>query len=91
MNRADFVREVADRAEITQGKADDAINAVFDALRDLMVKGDEFHQVGFGKFGSKQRSARQGMNPATGEMTTYPAKRVPTFQPGSKLKAAVAE
>lgn len=54
-----------------------------------MKSGDKVQMVGFGSFEVKERPARVGRNPRTGEPMTYPACKVPTFKPGKPLKDAI--
>jgi len=88
MTKQDLVNEVA-KVGITKKQAAAAVNAVFDALKGALAKGDRVNLVGFGSFSVKQRAAREGRNPRTGRKLKIPAKKVPVFRPGKDLKEAV--
>ena len=60
-----------------------------DAVETAMKSGDKVQMVGFGSFEVKERPARVGRNPRTGESMTYPACKVPVFKPGKALKDAI--
>jgi DNA-binding protein HU-beta len=58
-------------------------------ITDTLVRGEEVQLIGFGTFGVKDRKARAGFNPQTREPMHVPARRVPVFRAGAKLRAAV--
>ncbi len=62
------------------------INAVFGAIGDALAKGEAVQLIGFGTFGVKERAAREGRNPRTGEVVKIKASKVPTFKAGKALK-----
>ena len=66
-----------------------AVDAVLDSLQEVLSRGGEVNFTGFGKFTVADRSARQGVNPQTGEKIQIAASRVPRFSAGSSLKSAV--
>lgn len=90
MNKGDFVDAVANKLGSTKTDASDAIDAIFDVITKQLVEGGEVNVAGFGIFRAKQRKARQGVNPRTGEKIQIPAKMVPKFRPSKTLKDAVA-
>ena len=83
-NKAELVEAVVKKTGFTK-----AVNAVFDALQDIIASGDKISLVGFGTFGTVERSERTGRNPQTGEPMTIPARTVPHFKAGKVLKEAV--
>ena len=89
MNRADLVNHVADIASLPKAATGKAVDAVFEAIRDAMVRGEEFTQVGFGSFSVTERPAREGRNPKTGETIQIPAGKVLKFKAGKVLKSVV--
>ena len=89
MNKADLVAAVAEKAGISKKDSEKAVNAAFDAITAALVAGDKVQLVGFGAFETKERGARVGRNPRTGESMTYPACKVPVFKPGKALKDAI--
>ncbi|MGI6065105.1 MAG: HU family DNA-binding protein [Bacillota bacterium] len=90
MNKADLVNNVAEKAEITKKDAEKAVNAVFASISDALAVGDKVQLVGFGTFEVKERAARVGRNPQTGETIEISAAKVPGFKAGKGLKDAVA-
>ena len=65
------------------------VNAVFDSMTDALAKGERIEIRGFGSFMVKQRTAREGRNPRTGEIVSVAAKRVPLFKVGKELRLRV--
>ena len=90
MNKADLVNNVAEKAEITKKGIEKAVNAVFASISDALAVGDKVQLVGFGTFEVKERAARVGRNPQTGETIEISAAKVPGFKAGKGLKDAVA-
>jgi len=88
MTKQDLVDKVAEMG-MTKKQATIAVNAVFDAIKDSLVAGDKVSLVGFGNFSVKERAAREGRNPRTGEPLEIPAKKMPVFKPGKALKDSV--
>jgi len=88
MNKADLVEAVAE-VVATKKEAAAAVDAVLDAIKKALKKGETVTLVGFGTFKVAKRKARKGRNPRTGETIKIPAKKVPVFRPGSELKKAV--
>lgn len=89
MNRTDLVSEIAKQAEITQTQASAALGAAIEAISAAVANGDKVTLPGFGTFESRERSARTGRNPQTGEEIKIPAGKRVKVTAGSKLKAAV--
>lgn len=89
MNKTELVSAVAEKAEMTKKDAEKAINAVFASIEEALAKGDKVQLVGFGTFEVRDREARKGRNPQTGEEIEIPATRVPAFKAGKALRDAV--
>ncbi|MDI6812115.1 MAG: HU family DNA-binding protein [Desulfitobacteriaceae bacterium] len=89
MNKAELVTAVAEKADMSKKDAEKAVNAVFSAIEDALVKKDKVQLVGFGTFEVKDRAERTGLNPQTKEKITIPASKVPGFKAGKALKDAV--
>jgi len=89
MNRQDLVAKIANEAGITKKAANAALNAVVDGITLSLEKGDKVSLVGFGTFKVNERNARTGVNPQTKEKIQIPARKVPVFKAGKKLKEAV--
>ena len=91
MTKTDLINAVAEKAELSKKDADKAVAAVFAAISDSLVAGDKVQLVGFGTFEVRDRAAREGKNPATGEKIQIAATKVPAFKAGKALKDIVNE
>ncbi len=89
MNKTELVNAVAESAELSKKDATKAVDAVFDAIQEALSNGDKVQLIGFGNFEVRERSARKGRNPQTGEEIEIAASKVPAFKPGKQLKEAV--
>ncbi len=89
MNKTELVAEVAAKAEITKVAAAKAVEAVMEAVKDTLVKGDQVTLIGFGTFSVRDRAARKGRDPRTKEEIQIKASKVPAFKAGKGLKDAV--
>jgi DNA-binding protein HU-beta len=90
MNRKDLVETVAREADLSTAQADAALKALVDGVVAAVAGGDKVTIAGFGTFESRQRSARTGRNPQTGETMEIAASVAPAFKPASGFKQAVA-
>ena len=88
MNKTDLVNAVAAKG-FTKKDADAAVAAVFEAIEGALVKGDKVQLIGFGTFEVRERAAKEGRNPKTGEIIKIAASKVPAFKAGKALKDAV--
>lgn len=91
MNKMDLVASVAEKTDITKKEAEKVIVQVFASIEEALAKGDKVQLVGFGTFEVKERAARVGRNPRTGEQIEIAATKVPVFKPGKALREAVAK
>jgi DNA-binding protein HU-beta len=91
LNSADLIEHVAETADVDKGAAKRAVAAVLAGIVNAAKTGDEVNLAGFGKFKVKERPARRGRNPATGEAIEIPASRKIGFTPAKQLKDAIAE
>lgn len=89
MNKTELIAAVAEKAGLSKKDADAAVTAVFDAVTAELVKGEKVQLIGFGTFETRERAAKQGRNPRTGETMTIEASKVPAFKAGKALKDAV--
>ncbi|MBX6351248.1 MAG: HU family DNA-binding protein [Clostridia bacterium] len=89
MNKSQLVQRVAEQTGITKRQAGQVVNAVFDSIRSSLQSGNRVSLVGFGSFEVRQRKARQGRNPRTGQRLRINARRVPVFRAGRPLRDAV--
>lgn len=86
MNKSELANEIARRAKLSKAKALETLNACFESIKSTLKKGQKVQLVGFGTFSVKQRKARLGRNPKTGEQIQIKARKVPAFQAGAELK-----
>jgi integration host factor subunit beta len=89
MTKADLVERVAKDAELTKKDAEQLVEIVFDSIVASLNEGQKIELRGFGSFRVRQRNARNGRNPKTGEPVEIPAKRVAYFKPGKELKELI--
>ncbi len=89
MNKTDLISEVAARTGMTKKDIEKVVNAFFSTIEGTLKSGDKVQLIGFGTFEVRDRQARKGRNPQTGEEISIPAARVPAFKAGKALKDAV--
>ncbi len=90
MKKSELVEMVADRLEnITRRDAEIIVDTIFDSIAGTLTKGDRVEIRGFGSFTVKDRAARQGRNPKTGEAVEIPAKRKAFFKVGKDLSERI--
>ncbi|HEY7772160.1 MAG TPA: HU family DNA-binding protein [Marinagarivorans sp.] len=89
MNKSELVDAIAASADISKAAAGRALDAVTDSITNALKEGDQVALVGFGTFLVKERAARTGRNPQTGQPIEIAAANIPTFKPGKALKDAV--
>ena len=89
MNKAEFIDAVATSAELSRSDATKAVDAVIDTLTESLRKGDSVTLVGFGTFEVRERAARTGRNPQTGEAIQIKASKAPAFKAGKAFKDAL--
>ncbi len=90
VNKTELVSAVAEKANLTKKESERVINALFASIEEALSKGDKVQLVGFGTFEVRDREARKGRNPQTGEEIEIPATKVPAFKAGKALKDAVS-
>jgi integration host factor subunit beta len=91
MTKAELVEDVARAAELTKKDAERLVEIVFESIIDTLNSGEKIELRGFGSFRVRERGARRGRNPKTGDPVDIPAKRVPYFKPGKELKELINE
>ena len=96
MNKTDMAGKLAETCDLSKAKAGDIVEAIFSTaqgsgiIASELVAGGTVAITGFGNFTAKQRSARMGRNPSTGETISLAAKTYPNFKAGKGLKDRVA-
>jgi Bacterial DNA-binding protein. len=89
MNKTELINAVAEATDLSKKDATKAVEAVFDTIMGALKKGEKVQLIGFGNFEVRERAARKGRNPQTGEEIEIAASKVPAFKPGKALKEAV--
>lgn len=89
MNKSELVKQIAERAGLTQAQATTALQAFQTSVIDELTNGGEVALIGFGTFKVTDRAARTGRNPQTGAEIQIAASKNPTFKAGKALKEAV--
>jgi DNA-binding protein HU-beta len=89
MNKSELIAKVAELSELTKKDSTKAVDSVFEAISDALKSGDKVQLVGFGNFEVRERSARKGRNPQTGQEIEISASKVPAFKPGKALKDGI--
>ncbi len=89
MNKTELIAAVAETSGISKKDAEKAVSATVDTIVDAIVKGDKVQLVGFGTFEQRQRNARTGVDPRTGNKIEIAASKVPAFKAGKAFKDAV--
>ena len=90
MNKGELVDEIAIKANITKKEADAVLSAAIETIVETVASGEKVTLVGFGSFEKRDRQAREGRNPKTGETMTIAATSVPAFSAGKLFKEKVA-
>ncbi len=86
MRKSDIVTAVAAAANLTSREADDAVAALLEQVTNALSRGENVALMGFGAFSVRQRPARQGRHPQTGQVLQVPASRSVVFKPGKALR-----
>lgn len=89
MNKSDLIDQIAASTDISKAAAGRALDATIDSITDALKDGEQVVLVGFGTFQVKDRAARTGRNPRTGETIQIKASKSPGFKAGKVLKDAV--
>jgi len=89
VNKSELIDAVAAGADISKAAAGRALDAMIEAVANALKNGDQVNLVGFGTFAVRERAARSGRNPRTGETITIKAAKNPSFKAGKALKDAV--
>jgi len=89
MNKGELIQVIADNTGQSKVAAEKTLNVLLETVIETVAQGQEVALVGFGSFKLAHRSARQGRNPATGEVINIEASETPKFVPGAAFKAKV--
>ena len=89
MTKSELIEWIAVDSKITRHEAEVVVNTILGAIGDALAAGERVELRGFGSFSVRQRRARLGRNPKTGEVIKVPAKLAPHFKPGKGLRQLV--
>jgi integration host factor subunit beta len=89
MTKADLVEEVAKAVDVPKKDAERIVKTVFESVTKALHRGEKIELRGFGSFRLRERKARIGRNPKTGETVSVPSKKVPYFKAGKELKELI--
>ncbi|MED3088226.1 HU family DNA-binding protein [Bacillus toyonensis] len=89
MNKTELIQKIAMETGLKRPQASLAVDALLESIQHALQNGDNVQLIGFGTFEVRERAAREGRNPQTGESMTIPASKVPAFKAGKSLKEAV--
>ena len=88
-NKAELVDRVAKKTQLTKKDVSAAVDALFETIQEALQAGEKVQVIGFGNFEVRERAARKGRNPQSGEEIQIEASKVPAFRAGKALKDAV--
>ncbi len=89
MNKSELISTIADSSDLTKASAGRALDATVATITESLAKGEPVTLIGFGTFEVRERSARTGRNPRTGDTIQIKASKNPAFKAGKTLKEAV--
>ncbi|MBQ5953165.1 MAG: HU family DNA-binding protein [Lachnospiraceae bacterium] len=89
MNKTELIAAVAEKAEVSKKDAEAVVKAALETVTATLAAGEKVQLIGFGTFETRERAARSGKNPRTGEAVKIKASKVPAFKAGAALKQAV--
>ena len=89
MNKTQLIEAIADKSGLKKKEAEAALNAMTAAIAEALKAGEKVQLVGFGTYEVKERAARSGRNPKTGETIEIAASKHPAFTAGKALNDAI--
>jgi DNA-binding protein HU-beta len=89
LNKAELITSISEKSGLTKKDAEKALNSFVESVQEALVQRDKVQLVGFGTFEVRERGARKGRNPQTGEEIEIPAASVPAFKAGKALKDVI--
>ncbi|HIW56811.1 MAG TPA: HU family DNA-binding protein [Firmicutes bacterium] len=89
MNKQELIASMTEKTGLSKKDTEASLAAFIETVEETLSKGDKIQLVGFGSFEIRDRAARTGKNPLTGEEMNIPAAKVPAFKPGKALKEKV--
>lgn len=91
MNRQEIITAIANDSGLTKRDTDIFMNSFINVVSEALATGESVNIMGFGKFEVRERAAREGVNPRTGDKITINASKTPAFKAGKSLKDRVNE
>lgn len=91
MTKADIVEMIYERVGFSKKESAELVETIFEVIKEALVEGEKVKFSGFGNFLVREKNARKGRNPQTGEEIQLAARRVLTFKPSLVLKTALNE
>lgn len=89
MNKEELLDAIAQKAKLPKKEVSQALDATLDTIADSLAHGERVTLIGFGTFQTRERAARTGRNPRTGQPIQIGARRAPAFTPGKALNERV--
>lgn len=89
MTKSQLIEAVSDRIEVPRKRAEDVVNAVFDAMKGALLEDERIEVRGFGSFTIREYKAKTGRNPRTGAQVEVDEKKSVHFKPGKELRERV--
>lgn len=89
MTKKELVSAMAEKTEMTKKNTETMVNAIVEVISETLANGEEVAIAGLGKFLVRERAARSGRNPQTGEAITIAASKAPAFKASKTLKDAI--
>ena len=89
MNKTEMIDAVSAKSGLTKADADLAYKAFVEVISEELIKGEQVSLIGFGTFLVRERQARSGRNPRTGETISIESAKIPAFKAGKAIKDAV--
>jgi len=91
MNKKELITSISEKTELTKKDVELVLNAFIETIEETLENGEKVQLTGFGTFEPRQRKARTGRNPKTGEELEIPASVVPAFKVGKAFKERIKE
>lgn len=91
MNKQQFIKAFAEKAQFTQKDAGIAFEAMAETIAETLKSGETIQIAGFGTFSVKTKAAKEGINPLTKEKVSVPEKEVPVFKFGDSFRKTIAK
>ncbi len=89
MKKTELIAAIAEQSGLSKKDAEKALSATLDTIVNAVAAGDKIQLTGFGTFEQRQRNARTGVDPRTGNSIEIPASKVPAFKAGKAFKDVV--